>query len=203
MPRSGLDPAAVTHAGAALADETGLDHLTMGLLADRLGVKTPSLYNHVNNIADLTHRIGILAMGEFADAIGDAIQGRAGSDALVCAAQAMRSFVKKHPGRYAAGNAARPTGPDDPLIPAAARVLQSLSAALQGYRLDPDQQIHALRVLRSTVHGFATLEESGGFMIDTSPDDSFTWMISLIDRGLQSARSVHEQHDETRQRPRT
>ena len=187
MPRAGLGPASVTEAGAALADETGIAQLSMGLLAERLGVKTPSLYKHVDNIADLTHRIGVLAMTELADAIRDATQGRAGGDALFAAAQAMRSFVKEHPGRYAAGDAARPTGPDDPLLPAARRVLDSLSAALRGYQLDPDQEIHALRMLRSMLHGFATLEDSGGFMIDTDIDESFIWMITLVDHGLQQS----------------
>lgn len=188
MPRAGLGPAAVTEAGAALADEGGLDSLTMGLVAQRLGVKTPSLYKHVENLADLTHRIAVLAMVELGDAIRDATQGRAGRDALVAAAQTMRGFVRDHPGRYAAGNNARPTGPDDPLLPAAQRVLASLSAVLLGYDLDPAQEVHALRTLRSSLHGFATLEAGGGFMIDTDVDESFTWMVDLLDSGLRSTR---------------
>jgi AcrR family transcriptional regulator len=185
VPRAGLGSAAVTEAGAALADEVGLDQVSMGMLAERLGVRTPSLYKHVENLADLTHRIGVLAMVELGDAIGEATQGRAGRDALVAAAQAMRTFVKEHPGRYAAGNVARPTGPDDPLDPAAARVLASLSAVLHGYALGPDEEIHALRTIRSALHGFATLEVSGGFRIDTDVDASFTWMVELIDQGLR------------------
>ncbi|MGI8589821.1 MAG: TetR/AcrR family transcriptional regulator, partial [Nakamurella sp.] len=137
MPRAGLTPASVTEAGAALADEIGLDNLSMGLLAERLGVKTPSLYKHVTSLADLSHRIAFQAMTEVSDAIRDATQGRAGSEALTAAAQAMRSYAKGHPGRYVAANAARPTGPDDPLVPAINRLLASLSAALRGYRLDP------------------------------------------------------------------
>jgi AcrR family transcriptional regulator len=187
VPRAGLGQVSVTEAGASLADETGLDHLSMGLLAQRLGVKTPSLYKHVEGLADLTHRIGVLATVELGDAIRDATQGRAGRDALIAAAQAMRRYVKEHPGRYAAGNAARPAGPDDPLHPAASRLLASLSAVLHGYRLDPDQEIHALRMLRSMLHGFTTLEVTGGFMIDADIDDSFTWMVNLIDQGLKSA----------------
>jgi len=187
VPRAGLGAASVTAAGAELADEAGIDRLSMGLLAQRLGVKTPSLYRHVDGIADLTHRIGVLAMGEFADVIGDAIQGRSGSDALHAAAQAMRGYVNEFPGRYAAGNAARPTGPEDPLVQAARRVLDALAAAVRGYDLDPDEQIHALRTLRSMVHGFASLEAAGGFMVDASIDDSFARMVSLIDQGLRSA----------------
>jgi AcrR family transcriptional regulator len=190
MPRPGLAPASVTEAGAALADEIGFAQLSMGLVAERLGVKTPSLYKHVTSQADLAHRIAVLAMTELGDAIRDATQGRAGSDALAAATQAMRTYVKEHPGRYAAGNSARPTGPDDPLIPASNRLLASLAAVLRGYHLDPSQEIHALRMLRSMLHGFATLEVAGGFQIDTDIDDSFTWMINLVDQGLQATTTI-------------
>jgi AcrR family transcriptional regulator len=191
MPRAGLVPASVTEAGAALADEVGFDQLSMGLLAERLGVKTPSLYKHVDSLADLVHRIAVLAMTELADALRDATQGRAGSDALAAAAQTMRAYVKQHPGRYAmANNAAAthtvPTGPDDPLILASDRLLASLSAVLRGYHLDPSQEVHALRMLRSMLHGFATLEAAGGFRFDTDVDDSFAWTMNLVDQGLQA-----------------
>lgn len=185
MPRAGLTAAAVTDAGAKLADEVGVDHLSMGLLAERLGVKAPSLYKHVDGMADLTHRIAVQAAAELADAIRDATQGRAGSDALSAAAQAMRTYVKTHPGRYAIGNGARTAGPDDPLTPATNRFLASLAAVLHGYTLPSSQEVHALRMLRSILHGFTTLEIAGGFQIDTDVDESFTWMINLIDQGLR------------------
>jgi AcrR family transcriptional regulator len=186
VPRAGLTPAAVTEAGAALADEIGFAQLSMGVLAERLGIKAPSLYKHVSGQAELAHRIGIVAMNEVADAIRDAIQGRSGNDALTAGAQAMRAYVKRHPGRYAAGNAARPSAPDDPLIAASERVLASWAAMLRGYRIDPGQEIHALRMLRSMLHGFASLEAADGFQIDTEVDESFTWMIDFVDQGLRS-----------------
>ncbi len=189
VPRSGLATVSVTEAGAVLADEIGFGQLSMGLLAERLGVKPPSLYNHVDGLPDLAHRIAVLATIELGDAIRDATQGRAGSDALTAAARAMRAYVKQHPGRYAAGNSVRPTGPDDPLTSAINRLLGSLSAVLRGYRLDPSQEIHALRMVRSALHGFASLESEGGFRFDTDVEDSFTWMVDLIDRGLQSAQA--------------
>ncbi|MFJ9380891.1 TetR-like C-terminal domain-containing protein [Streptomyces sp. NPDC101455] len=185
MPRAGLTAAAVTEAGAALVDEIGFDQFGMGLLAERLGIKTPSLYKHVTSQADVMHRIAVLAMTECADAIRDAIQGRACSDALIAGAQAMRTFVKEHPGRYAAANAASPTGPNDPLIAASNRVVDSWAAMLRGYQIDPGQEIHALRMLRTVLHGFASLEVVGGFQFSTDIDDSFAWMITFIDRGLQ------------------
>ena len=187
MPRAGLTPLSVTEAAAALVDDVGFENLSMGLVAERLGVKTPALYKHVTSQADLAHRIAVRAMAEFADAIRDAIQGRAGSDALAAGAQAMRTYVREHPGQYAAGDAAaRATGPDDPIIPAVARVVASWAAMLRGYHLDSSLEIHALRMLRSVLHGFSTLEAAGGFQYAPSVDDSFTWMVNFLDRGLQA-----------------
>ncbi|TFC29192.1 TetR/AcrR family transcriptional regulator [Cryobacterium sp. TMT2-18-3] len=185
MPRAGLDADIVTRAGAALADEIGLANLSMNVIAKRLGVKAPSLYKHVDSLSSLIHRIAILATTELGDAIRDATQGRAGGDALAAAAHALRSFVEGHPGRYAATLGARPGGPDDPLHAALSRSLDSFSAVLRGYRLDPTEEIHALRMLRSSLHGFASLEMSDGFQMDTVVGDSFAWMITFIDQGLR------------------
>ncbi|MYS76424.1 TetR family transcriptional regulator, partial [Streptomyces sp. SID5926] len=84
-------------AGAALADEVGFANLTMGLLAERVGVRTPSLYKHVGGQDDLTRRIAVRALDEAADAVGGAVQGYAGRDALAAAARAFRAFVLEHP----------------------------------------------------------------------------------------------------------
>lgn len=186
MPRAGLDPATVVAAAADLADQDGFDQLSMGKVADRLGVRTPSLYKHVAGLADLSHAVAVLAAHEASDAIRDALQGRAGRDALVASARAMRTFVNRHPGRYAAINAARRTGPDDPLNPPTDRFLASFAAVLHGYRIDPAQEVHALRMLRSMVHGFADLELARGFQLDTDVDESFTWLIDFVDHGLRA-----------------
>jgi hypothetical protein len=45
---------------------------------------------------------------------------------------------------------------------------------------------HAIRAIRAAMHGFAMLEASGGFQWDTDPDQSFSWMIGFIDRGLRA-----------------
>jgi AcrR family transcriptional regulator len=187
VPRAGLTADSVTGAAADLVDEVGLDGLSMGLLAERLGVRAPSLYKHVTDKSDLEHRIAVLAMHELADAIRDATQGLSGKDALVAGAQAMRTYVLAHPGRYAAGNAARLTGLDDPLVPAVDRVMTSWTAMLHGYRLEPAQQVHALRMMRSMMHGFASLEAIGSFQLDSDVDESFAWMTGFIDRGLTAA----------------
>jgi AcrR family transcriptional regulator len=189
MPRAGLDAATVTEAAAVLVDEIGLPQLSMSVVAERLGVKAPSLYKHVDGLPDLTRRVAVLAANELGDDLRDAMQGRAGGEALAAAAQTMRSYVQRHPGRYAATLGIRPTGDDDPLAVAMERTLVSFAAVLRGYRLDPADRIHALRMLRSILHGFATIEVTGGFQYATDVDESFGWMVDFIDRGLRASAS--------------
>ncbi len=98
----------------------------------------------------------------------------------------MRAYVRDHPGRYAAGNAAQVTGDDDPLLPASGHVMATWAAMLHGYHLDPDQEIHAMRMLRSILHGFATLDSAGSFQVDVPADDSFAWIVDFVDHGLQA-----------------
>ena len=166
MPRAGLNGGDVVAAAAGLADETGYAGLTMGLLADRLGVRTPSLYKHVGGLADLQHRVATLATTELGDVIRDAVQ---------------------RPGRYTATVGAEFSGPDDPLLAASTRVLDSIAAVLRGYGIGEDEMNHAIRTIRSTIHGFVMLEASQGFQWDADPDQSFDWMIRFIDRGLRDA----------------
>ncbi len=45
---------------------------------------------------------------------------------------------------------------------------------------------HALRALRSIFHGFATIEAGGGFQWSTDTNESFEWLVDLIDLGLRA-----------------
>lgn len=189
MPRTGLSSEDVIAAAAALADEAGFRELTMGLLAERLGIRTPSLYKHVSDLADLRHRVATLAMTELGEAVRDALQGKSGLDALDALLTTVRGYVTAHPGRYTATIGARFTGPDDPLFAAGRRLLGSIAAVLRGYGISEAEMNHAIRTLRSTIHGYAALQAADGFQWSGDPGKTFDWMIRFIDGGLRAARS--------------
>jgi len=186
VPRAGLTGHDVVASAAGLADEIGFQGVTMGLLAGRLGVRPPSLYKHVDGLADVQHRLATLALAELDEVIRDAVAGRAGRDALAALLTALRGYVTAHPGRYMATVGVEPAGPDDPLQAAGTRGINTIAAVLRGYGIGEDEMTHAIRTIRSTMHGFALLEVSRGFQWDADPDESFEWMIVFIDRGLRS-----------------
>lgn len=187
MPRVGLDRAAVVAAGAALADEVGFPRVTMALVAARVGVRTPSLYKHVADQGDLNRRIAALAVTEAADAViaatNHALPGR---DSLTAAAHAFRDYVRRHPGRYAATDGVDWRGPHDPVVVAGERLMSSLTVILEAYPVKADDMVHALRAFRSLLHGFVVLEATSGFRWSTDVDDSFEWLITVVDRGFRT-----------------
>ena len=59
MPRTGLSKDDITEVAVKLANEKGLSYLSITTLAEALGIKKPSLYNHMNSIDDVLRDIMI------------------------------------------------------------------------------------------------------------------------------------------------
>jgi AcrR family transcriptional regulator len=185
MARAGIDTAAVVAAAARLADTEGFEAVTLKRIADTLGVRSPSLYAHVGGLDDLLRRLGARGATDLATTLGQAVEGRAGFDALQALAVAYRDFAREHPGTYAALQRSRDLANDDQARAAGDAVVRVALAALREYGLDGDDAIHAVRLIRIALHGFVTLEAADGFAIELSPDDTFQRLIAVLDHGLR------------------
>jgi AcrR family transcriptional regulator len=192
--RPGLTTSLVLEEAARLADAKGFDQFSLAELADRFHIKPPSLYNHIESLDSLKRGLAMMALGKLAASLGKAAIGRSKDDAVRSLASAYREFVKKHPGLYQATE--RAVGTADPeLNRASDEVVNVCLAVLRGYGLDRRAALHALRGLRSAVHGFATLEAAGGFGIPLSIDESFAWLVECFVRGLNAAVGARENRD--------
>jgi len=179
VPRRGLDRARVVDAAVALADAEGLQAVTLARIAQALGVKSPSLYNHVDGRDALVRAIALRALAELTDALRRAATGRAGVDALRAVAHAQLDYARAHPGRYAATVAAPGRG-DAEHAAAADEAVSVLTAALSPLGREGDDAVHAIRALRSAVHGFAAIEAAGGFALAVDRDASFEYLIARL-----------------------
>ena len=184
--RVGIDKDAVVRAAAKIADDHGWDALTLARVAKKLRIRSPSLYNHVGGLEGLRRELKLLALRDLNTALSRATIGKSRDDAIRGLATAYRAFVKRHPGTYAATMVAAPK--NDPAMEAAAsNIVETILSVLSGYGLDRREGIHAIRALRSTVHGFAALEIAGGFGIPLDVDKSFEWLVSALLAGLSAA----------------
>jgi len=184
----------VVEAAAELVNAEGLEALSLGRLAGRLGIQPPSLYNHVQGLPGLQRELALLSTRRLGECMAEAALGKSGRPALLAIAQAFRSFVRDNPGLYLAGVRSARYDPGNPeLEQAQARVVNVALAVMASFGLQGDDALHAVRALRSLVHGFATLEISGGFGLALDCDESFRRLVEMLVTGLesQSAQLLH------------
>ena len=200
MPRAGLSPEVVVAEAARVADEVGLEELTLTEVAERFGVAVPSLYKHVSGVEGLRRGVAVLAIRELGRALSAAVQG-AGDEPLPAMARAYRDFARAHPGRYAA--TVRAADGDDAEADAASQaVLDTVLSVLAGYGLTGADAIDAARTLRAALHGFVSLETLGGFGLPRQVDRSFDRLIEILDTALRTWRPRRRGAGHPRTRPR-
>ena len=186
-PRSNLTKQTVVQAAADLINAEGQGALSLGRLAKKLGIRTPSLYNHVDGLPGLMRELSILNARNLADRISEAAIGQSGPEAVKAVMQAIHAYIKEYPGLYLSTVRASGTQAEvDPeLEKEEARSVKVGMAVMASFGLEGDEAVHALRGLRSLVHGFATLEISGGFGIPLDLDESFSRLVDLFIAGLE------------------
>jgi AcrR family transcriptional regulator len=187
--KAGYSQADVIAEAVRQVDAHGWHQLSMGALAARLKIKTPSLYNHVDGVNGLRRMLALRAAALLDDALAQATVGKSGDAAVLAMAQAHRAFLKAHPG-LAEATAAAPPKKDRVWIEAADRIVNTCLLVLQGYGLGAEDALHALRGIRSAVHGFATLERHGGFGLPLDVDKSFEWMVRALIDGIGAIKSA-------------
>jgi AcrR family transcriptional regulator len=172
----GIDADAVVAAAAEIADADGFEAVTLAAVAARLGIRSPSLYNHVDGLPGLQRMLTLRAVEGLGAAIRDAAVGRSGDEAVRAIAHAFRDYARAHPGLYAA--TVRAPAPDSPDAEALAEAaVQLLVQVVAAWGIEGDEAIHQVRVLRSALHGFVSLELGGGFGLPLDLDRSFDLLV--------------------------
>ena len=98
--KHGLQASQVIQAAATLADREGLERVTLAGVAAALGVRSPSLYSHVDGLSGLRRALALEAASRLGSILADAMRDRDGLAALRALCHAYRGFATQHPGLY-------------------------------------------------------------------------------------------------------
>jgi|EndMetStandDraft_7_1072992.scaffolds.fasta_scaffold50285_3 AcrR family transcriptional regulator len=184
--KRGLTVDDVVAAAAAVADRVGFDALTLADVATELGVRSPSLYSHVDGLTGLRRALSLDAVRRLGETITAAVAGRDGTDALRAIAHGYREFARGHPGSYAAILTTPAEVDDAPAYTAFAAVLPVIVEVLLQLGAAEAEAVPLIRSFRSALHGFVALEASGGFGLPDDIDASFEVLIDVLVAGLRA-----------------
>ena len=180
-----LDLPIIFKKATEIVDEQGLDQLSIGLLAEKLGVRPPSLYNHLDGLHELKQKLAIQGVKNLHGYMLQAAVGRSGDDAIRAISQAYIQFVREHPGLYDASTRF-PDANDQELQQAQESVVQLVLQVLDAYNLQEEMAIHMVRGLRSILHGFTSIEQLGGFGMPLDINESFSILLNIFIEGIHA-----------------
>lgn len=181
----------ILQAAEEIADAYGINEVTLASLAKKLEIRTPSLYNHVDGLPELQKRLAIYGMEQLHSALTQATIGVAGDAAVRALGEAYITFARKHPGLYEATFISHNLN-DMEVEKAGAKIVDLSVRVLRTYGLDDETALHSTRGLRSIFHGFASLEQKGGFGLPLDVDMSFELLIDTYLVGLNCIKKKEE-----------
>jgi AcrR family transcriptional regulator len=167
-----------------IVNRDGIDALTIAGLARELSIQPPSLYNHLKGLDDLRRAVVLRAMRQLREELRNVAMGLAREGALRAIAHAYRRFAKRVPGLYLMMQSAGDKKDSD-VSEIAHDTAQVVASVLKGYGIVGDDALHVVRVFRSALHGFVSLEISGGFGLPLSLDHSYACLLNVLDLGLE------------------
>jgi AcrR family transcriptional regulator len=167
----------IIDAARELLEEEGADALSMRRLADRLGIRAPSIYKHLPDKQALESALISAGFEELAAVFEDAL---ADDDPLGAIASAYRAFAKAHPHLYRLMTE-RPLR-RELLAPGVEE--RAAAPVLRAADDDPD----TARAAWAFAHGMTVLELNGRFPADADLDAAWAHGLAAF-RALRPPRS--------------
>lgn len=184
LTRTKLDRQTIILTAAEIADAEGLENVTLTAVAKSLNVQKPSLYNHINGLPDLRGQLAVWGTNQLQAIISHAAIGKSKCDAIRAVADAYRLFAHQRPGLYRA-ILSSPDRNNMELKAALKNMMATLSLILEPYGLTTPEDTHAVRSLRSLLHGFVAMEAEGWFIAPVDQDESYQHLINIFIHGLE------------------
>jgi AcrR family transcriptional regulator len=181
--RTSLD--AIVAAARAILESDGLPAVTMGRVADAVGVRAPSLYKRVANRDELIRAVSEGVLADLSRAIGRATETDDPRADLRTAANSYRDFVLRNPNGYRLLFADLPAAarPDPAAVAASGLPIVRAMAQLIG----ESKALEGARTMVAWAHGFVSMELAGGFRLGGDVEVAYAFGIESMLAGVSEA----------------
>lgn len=182
--RARTSVAEIVAAGRGILEAGGLDAVTMHAIAERVGVRAPSLYKRVGTRGALIAAI----LGSTVDDLGRELEPLSldpePARGLRAAATTFRAFAHANPRAY---ELLFMNLPAEARVPAdrnalAVAPLLGLAERLVG----PDRALEAARLITAFVHGFVSMEIAGAFRLGGDVDEAYRYGVDVLVGALEA-----------------
>ena len=184
MPKTKIDRETIIREAAHIANETGIENLSLKTLAAKLGVKPPSLYNHVDGLDDLKQQIMLYGWKEMEDRIIQAVIGLTGYDAIRAMCHAFHQYATENQGIFSAMLWYNQYE-NEQTREATLKMFSVFLKITKSLNISQDNCAHLVRMFRGFLEGFTLLENHHAFGNVQPIEDSFHLSIDILIEGMK------------------
>lgn len=167
-----------------MANETGIEKLSLKTLAARLGVKSPSLYNHVDGLDDLKRQVMLYGWKEMEDRMIQAVIGVTGYDAVRAMCHAFHKYATENQGVFSAMLWFNQFE-DEQTLETASRMTSIFFKITDSLNISQENCCHLVRMFRGFLEGFALLENHHAFGNEQPIEESFHLAVDILIKGMK------------------
>lgn len=186
LAKKGLDKNAVIERAAALANEKGLENVTIKELADSLEIRSPSLYNHISGLEELRKEIMLYGWKQAEKRILQAATGTEGYDAIRAMCREFYVYASENKGIFSAMLWYNKYA-DEASSEATSGLFSRLYGIMEDMGISRERTEHLIRTLRGFLEGFALLVNNGAFGHPADIDESFEVSLDVLIEGIRAA----------------
>lgn len=175
---------AVVQAASDIVDEKGLNHLSLKVVAEKLNIKTPSLYNHIDSFDDLLRAVAHNGMQKMNMQMKQAAIGTTGIAAIQAVSIEYLNYMIAHPGVYETIQWATWHGTEETAA-IFDDYLSLLTTLIQSCHFDPAQTDEIRAMLTGMIHGYTTLQLSYAFSDPNKVQHNLCNALDVLLTGIQ------------------
>lgn len=152
----------VIQTASDIADKNGLNGVSLKTVADKLNIKTPSLYNHIESLDDLLREVAHNGMRIMNERMIKVAVGKIGKEAIQSVSIEYLNYMIEHPGIYETIQWAGWHGTEETTT-IFNDYLSLLTTLIQSCNLKQGKTFEILNMLTGIIHGYTTLQLRNAF----------------------------------------
>ena len=181
----------IVTAAITLIEREGPDRLGVNAVARELGIKPPSLYNHMASGQALQQAVAIEGTRRLGHYLSEGptplkrTKRKPDPHALVrVQCDRFRTFVQDNSALYTVMSTTVLPWDDPEFAAVGGQLIEALGQVLQPLGLEGDEAIHAIRCLRAVLHGFVLLELNSQFGLPQSIEETYDQLMHIVINNL-------------------
>ncbi len=189
MAKNNISDELIIKTSARIANEVGLDNLSLKRIAENLNIKSPSLYNHISSLNSIKEKLMIYGWKQVENKMIEEAVGVSGYEALKNMCSAFYNYATTNKGVFAAMlwyNKYETQENNN----STSRLFDLLFKVMKSLNISEENINHSIRTLRSFLEGFSLLVNNNAFGNPISIKESFDLSLEIMMNGIKSLEGV-------------